>query len=88
MKGMTELPRLPALWTRPWSKWRWADQPDPCDYQEKELVGDPSWWRHFSSVADSSDKVKDVFDDQSGRGQVLELTEHEARQQDQDRVVV
>ena len=32
------LPRLPALY-RPKRKWRLADQADPCDYQEEELLG-------------------------------------------------
>ena len=36
------LPRLPALY-RLKRKWRLADQADPCDYQEEELAGDPSW---------------------------------------------
>ena len=68
------LPRLPALY-RPKRKWRLADQANPCDYQEEELAGDPSWKKNYSSLAELSDQVKDVLDDQSRRGQVLKLSE-------------
>ena len=74
----TGLPRLPALY-RPKRKWRLADQGDLEDY--------PSWRKNYSSLAALSDKVKDVLDDQSRRGQVLKLIEHEARRQHPDLVV-
>ena len=80
------LPRLPALY-RPKRKWRLADQANPCDYQEEELAGDPLWKKNYSSLAELSDQVKDVLDDQSRRGQVLKLSEQEARRQYPDLVV-
>ena len=69
----TRLPRLPALY-RPERKWRLADQGDPDDYREEELAG-------------TRREVKDVLDDQSERGQVLKLSEREARIQHPDLVV-
>ena len=80
------LPRLPALY-RPKRKWRLADQDDPNDYREEELAGDPLWKKNFPTLAALSDKVKDVLDDQSERGQVLKLIEREARIQYPDLVV-
>ena len=80
------LPRLPALY-KPKTKWRLTDQGDPEDYQEEELAGDPSWRKNYSSLAALANKVKDVLDDQSRRGQVLKLPELEARKQFPDLVV-
>ena len=82
----TRLPRLPAL-HRPKRKWRLADQGDPDDYREEDLAGDLSWKKNYSTLAALSDKVKDVLDDQSERGQVLKLGEREARIQYPDLVV-
>ena len=64
-----------------------ADQKDPKHYREEELAGNSSWRKNHSSSAAPSDKVKDVLDDQSRRGQVLKLTEHDARKQYPDLVV-
>ena len=72
------LPRLPALY-RPKRKWKLADQGDPDDYREEELAGDPLWKKNYPTLAALSDKVKDVLDDQSERGQVLKLSERAAR---------
>ena len=80
------LPRLPALY-RTKKKWRLANQGDPDDYREEELAGDPLWKKNYSTLATLSDKVKDVLDDQSERGQVLKLSEREARIQYPDLVV-
>ena len=80
------LPRLPALY-KPKTKWRLTDQGDPEDYQEEELAGDPSWRKNYSSLAALADKVRDVLEDQSRRGQVLKLPELEARKQFPDLVV-
>ena len=80
------LPRLPALY-RPKRKWKLADQGDPDDYREEELAGDPLWKKNYPTLAALSDKVKDVLDDQSERGQVLKLSEREARIQYPDLVV-
>ena len=74
----TRLPRLSALY-RPKRKWRLAGQGDLEDY--------PSWRKNSSSLGALSDKVKDVLDDQSRRGQVLKLIEHEARRQHPDLVM-
>ena len=49
---------------------------DPTDHLEEPVRGDVNWRRNYSSVAD---KVKDVRDDQATRGQVLKLSETEAR---------
>ena len=76
----TRLPRLSAL-NRPKRKWRLADQEDTENHREEELAGDPSWVKNHSSLAALPDKTKDVLDDQSRRGQVLNLTDHEARKQ-------
>ena len=64
-----------------------ADQGDPDDYREEVLAGDPLWKKNYSTLAALSDKVKDVLDDQSERGQVLKLSEREARIQYPDLVV-
>ena len=62
-----------------------ADQED-SENREEELAGNPSSRKNQSSLAALSDKGKDVLDDQSKRGQVWKLTEHEARKQHPDLV--
>ena len=80
------LPRLPALYQAK-KRWRLADQGDPDDYREEELAGDSLWKKNYSTLTALSDKVKDVLDDQSERGQELKLSEREARNQNPDVVV-
>ena len=69
---------LPAL-HRPKRKWRLPAQPDPLDYLEEAIEGDQMWSRNCSTMASLSDKVTAVLEDQAERGQVLKLTEEEAR---------
>ena len=54
---------------------------DSTDHLEESVRRDVNWRRNYSSVAELADKVKDVTDDQARRGQVLKLSETEARRQ-------
>ena len=72
------LPRLPALYHRK-RKWRLPQQSDPLDYQEDRDDAEAVWRRNYSSLNELSDKVLEVMADQSKRGQVLRMSEEEAR---------
>ena len=72
------LPRLPALHPAK-KRWRLTEQSDPRNYLEQ---GDTvSMWRsNYASLDLFSDKVLEVLEDQTKRGQVIKITEPEARQ--------
>ena len=72
------LPRLPALYKRK-KKWRLPEQADPLDYMDEEQSGESPWRANYSTLAALADKVTEVLDDQAERGQVLKLSEAEAR---------
>ena len=75
------MPRLPALYKRK-KKWRLASQADPRNYlEDEEAGGELTWRRNYSSLDELSDKVIDVLEDQSKRGQILKLSEAEAKRQ-------
>ena len=72
------IPRLPALY-KPKRRWKLQGQPDPLDHLEDAVIGDPDWRRNYSTLDDLSEQVTTVLEDQAERGQVLRLTEEEAR---------
>ena len=72
------MPRLPAL-CRPKTQMDAPTQSDPLDYLEEAIEGDQVWRRNYSTLADLSEQVTAVLQDQAERGQVLRLTEEEAR---------
>ena len=79
------LPRLPALYPAK-KRWRLTEQGDPRNYLEQ--VNTVSMWRtNYASLDVFSDKVLAVLEDQAARGQVIKMTEHEARQRYPDLLV-
>ena len=72
------LPRLPALYAKKTS-WRLPEQYNALDYQEERAASEGVWRSNNSSLEGLADKVEAVTDDQSERGQILRLTENEAR---------
>ena len=79
------MPRLPALYKQK-KRWRIPEQADPLVYLECPQAG-VTWRRNFSSLDQWKDKALEVLHDQSARGQVLILPEHEARRRYPDLVV-
>ena len=79
------LPRLPALYPAK-KRWRLSEQGDPRNYLEQ--VDTVSMWRtNYASLDVFPDKVLAVLEDQATRGQVIKMTEHEARRRYPDLVV-
>ena len=79
------LPGLPALYPAKMRS-RLSEQGDPRNYLEQ--VETLSMWRtNYDSLDLFSDKVLAVLEDQATRGQVMKMTEHEARQRYPDLVV-
>ena len=72
------MPRLPALF-RPKKKWRLASQFDPLDYMEGSTDTTTVWRRNYSTLQPLEQQVLDVMHDQATRGQVIVLSETEAR---------
>ena len=72
------LPRLPALCAAK-RRWRLPEQEDPLVHQEDRSAAEGAWNQNYRSVAGWNKEVLAVLDDQSTRGQVLKLTEEEAR---------
>ena len=72
------LPRLPALYAKK-RKWKLAEQSKPDDWQE-DLANDGGCWRqNYSTLWHYEKQVIQVLEDQADRGQVLKLSEGEAR---------
>ena len=71
------MPRLPALY-KPKRRWKLPEQSDALDYLEAAVEGDPEWRRN-STLAELSEKVAAVLEEHAERGQVLKLSEQEAR---------
>ena len=72
------LPRLPALYAKK-RKWKLAEQSKPDDWQE-DLANDGGCWRqNYSTLWHFEKQVIQVLEDQADRGQVLKLSEGEAR---------
>ena len=75
----TRMPRLPALY-RPKRKWRLASQTDPRAYQDEEgQEGESCWRRNYATLLPLAKEVMDVLVDQTERGQVIRLSEEEAK---------
>ena len=73
----SRMPRLPALY-RPKKKWRLASQTDPRAYLEEEgHESESSWRRNYPTLF--SKEVMDVLTDQTSRGQLIRLSEEEAK---------
>ena len=75
----TRLPRLPALYVKK-TKWRPPEQADPTASTVDQSSLETIWRRNYASLAELSEKVIDVLEDQSRRGQKVKLEEHEGRQ--------
>ena len=80
------LHRLPALYKRK-KKWRLASQSDPHDYLDDKAGADCAWRSNYALIDEVADKVEEVMEDQARRGQVIRLSESEARSQFPDLVV-
>ena len=74
------LPRLPALYKAK-KKWRLPEQSDPLLHMEGGETGEYAWRNNYPAVATLSAEVTEVLEDQAKRGQVLKLSEQEARSQ-------
>ena len=74
------LPRLPALYRRK-KRWRLASQSDPHDYLDDKAGAEGAWRSNYASIDELADKVEEVMEDQAMRGQVIRLSESEARSQ-------
>ena len=71
-------PRIPASYPRK-KKWSLLKQMDPLDYLEEQSGGEAVWRQNYSSLEAYTDKVLEVMHDQAKRGQVLRLSEEEAK---------
>ena len=80
------MPRLPALF-RPKKKWRLASHFDPLDYLEGSTDSTTVWRRNYSTLQPLEQQVLDVMRDQATRGQVLVLSETEAKLRYPDLVI-
>ena len=72
------MPRLPAL-HGPKRKWSLASQHDPLDYLVQTPEPGGVWRRNYSTLEAFEDQVLEVMHDQATRGQLLVLTETEAK---------
>ena len=75
----TRLPRLPALY-KPKKKWRLASQADALDYLEHAPDKEGVWRRNYSTLQAFEQQVQEVMYDQAARGQIIVLSEKEAKQ--------
>ena len=80
------MPRLPALY-KPKKKWRLPSQVDPLDYLECAPDRSGVWPRNYASLREFEKQVLDVMHDQASRGQIIVMTEPEARSRYPDLVV-
>ena len=80
------LPRQPALHPAK-KKWSLKQQYDGEDYLTTVDDEDATWRKNYSSLEPWKEKVLEVMEDQTSRGQVLKLTETEARLRFPDSVV-
>ena len=72
------LPRLPALYKAK-KRWSLSEQSDPVAHLEEVQATVQTWRRNYPAVATLSAEVTEVLEDHARRGQVLKLTEHEAK---------
>ena len=73
------MPRLPAL-QKPKRKWRLASQMDPLDYLEHFPDHGGVWRRNHSTLQAFEEQVLEVMRDQANRGQMIVMTEPEAKE--------
>ena len=74
----TRMPRLPALYKAK-KKWRLPSQVDPLDYLEYAPDSSGVWRSNYSTLREFETQVLDVMHDQASRGQIIVMTESEAR---------
>ena len=72
------LPRLPALYKAK-KKWSLPEQADPLLHLEEVHTSDFAWRSNYPAVSTLAAEVTEVLEDHARRGQVLKLTEHEAK---------
>ena len=72
------MPRLPAMY-RPKRRWRLASQTDPLDYLEEDASTETTWRENYASIDELTEQVVDVMEDQARRGQLIKLSEAEAK---------
>ena len=72
------LPRQPALYPAK-KKWSLKEKYDGADYLTPVDDEEATWRKNHSSIEPWVERVLEVLEDQSSRGQVLKLTETEAR---------
>ena len=72
------MPRLPALYVKK-RRWRLPDQADPVAWQEERTAAQGVWRRNYSTMAEWSEECVKIMNDQAEWGQVLRLSEEEAR---------
>ena len=82
----TRMPRLPALY-KPKKKWRLPSQVDPLDYLEYAPDRSGVWRRNYASLREFESQVLEVMHDQAARGQIIVMTESEARSRYPDLVI-
>ena len=75
-----KLPRLPAIFAAK-RKWRLLRQEDPTDYLESIEESGAEWRKNDATLGPLLEEVEKVMEDQRARGQVLKLTEDDARTQ-------
>ena len=74
----TRMPRLPALYKAK-KKWRLPSQVDPLDYLEYAPDSSGVWRSNYSTLREFEAQVLDVMHDQASRGQIIVMSESEAR---------
>ena len=74
----TRMPRLPALYKAK-KKWRLPSQIDPLDYLEYAPDSSGVWRSNYSTLREFEAQVLDVMHDQASRGQIIVMSESEAR---------
>ena len=79
----TRMPRLPALF-KPKKKWRLASRVDPFDDLEHAPDKEGIWRNKYSTLQAFEQKVLEVMYDQASRGQLIVLSEKEAKDRYRD----
>ena len=74
----TRMPRLPALYN-PKKKWRLSSQVDSLDYLDYAPDKSGVWRRNYASLREFESQVLEVLHDQAARGQIIILSELEAK---------
>ena len=74
------LPRLPVLYAEK-KRWKLPGQEDPADYLEAVEGSEAAWRKNYSTLGPLMNEAESVLEDQHKRGQVLKLSEEEARAQ-------